>query len=151
MFNDLLLEREDAKLTVEEEKLLTNVTEPTVIEEIKTMNEKLRQYNSVGLNLKLVERGWCSNLSHLLVTKVLKNQGSNIKEQRINHDVADKVLNAVSAVSDQCETQFKRDESFRTVLKNLLDDYQFLVNNDYDSLFEDIYKLLSKLYSKFVI
>lgn len=153
LFDDLLLEREDAELTVEEDKLLQNVTEDVVVEEIKMMTEKLKQYNNVGLAAKLVEQGWCPKLVRLLTRNVFKsNLESEVDETSVNHDVSDKVSGAMLSVSAQCENYFKSEEKLHSVLKSLFNYYKNLSKVDEDgSIYGDIFAKLDKLCTRLKI
>lgn len=146
-FDDLLLERDDAALTVEEDKVLQNVTDDVVAEEIKIMAEKLKQYNNVGLAVKLVERDWCKILVRLLTSKVFKNDlESVIDDTSVNHDVSDKVLGAMLTVSAPCESYFQSEEKLHSVLKSLFNYYKSLSKvDDDDSFYGDIFVKLDKL------
>lgn len=146
-FDDLLLERDDAALTVEEDKVLQNVTDDVVAEEIKIMAEKLKQYNNVGLAVKLVERGWCQKLVRLLTSKVFKNDlESVIDDTSVNHDVSDKVSGAILTVSAPCESYFQSEEKLHSVLKSLFNYYKSLSKvDDDDSFYVDIFVKLDKL------
>lgn len=146
-FNDLLLERDDAELTVQEEKLLHNVTDKIVIEEMKTMVEKLKQYNNVGLRTKLVERGWCPKLSKMFADI----PAGDLSKQNINKDVVDKVINAMATVSEQCYAQFQRNTELMSVLKNLYIYYQQLAQGEDADVFGDVFKRIDELCTKFAI
>lgn len=146
------MEKEDAELTVEEEKLLRNITEPSIMEEIKLMTEKVRQYKSIELLSKLIENGWCSKLYNLLVTNIFKKKIGKHNEDNLNHDVADTVLNAILAVSTECEAFFKSKESFKIVLEQIYNYYLILSSGeDVNGFYSEMYNLLDKLYTKFRI
>lgn len=153
LFDDLLLEREDAELTVEEDKLLQNATEDVVAEEIKIMVEKLKQYNSVGLAAKLVEKGWCPKLVQLLTRNVFRsNLETVIDDTSVNHEVSDKVTGAMLSVSMQCEYHFMAEEKLHSVLKSLFNYYKNLSKlDDDDGVFGDIFAKLDKLCTRLKI
>lgn len=140
-FYDLITEKENAEISLKEDVLLNNTIDNTVIEELKLAAEKLKQYNNLGLKSKLVELGWCVKLSNLLVDRV-----SKISVNTVDHDVLDKILNAVLSVAVECHDQFQNKEKFYESVIKLLQYYKEL--SIQDDFFLSMYTLAHQLYEK---
>lgn len=153
MFGDLIVEKEDAKLTMEEkEKLIQNVTDELPQEEFKQIVEKFRQYSMVELNSKLIELSWCANLGRLLVSRSFKkdvfneNDILNLKKGDGNHEVVDDVTSAIAPIINQCREQFLNEPKVNIILPSVLKYYEKLARDEKDDTFyHDIYKKVNNL------
>lgn len=147
-FYDLVMEKDDAELTLKEDMLLRNISDTATAEELKLVTEKLKQYNEVGLKSKLIDHGWCIKLSNLLLRLVSGSniEGVKIDESNVDHDSVDKVLNAMLSVATRCVEQFKAEKTY-TVLINLSKYYEILSAKDefYKSFYNIVRSVRSKL------
>lgn len=155
LLNDLIVEKQQT------EDSLTKIKDPT-------QSEKLRQYNIINLEKQLVEKDWCTRLLKLLfVPKSDRKSKRDDLSSAVNpdipirpeHDVIEKVLNAMLTFSDVCMQQF---QSAKQLLKQLEIQYKELAIQEqfekdtgnetdntgsyyYTSMSEIVVKLLNKL------
>lgn len=110
LINDLLLERKSVKEAVEENEQINTIGETEAVKKVHQhrrgeLKEKLRQYNSINFEKRLVEDGWCHRLSEFLWklhsgsnpgrSQRREDLGSIISKDlpyRPEHDVIEKVI-----------------------------------------------------------
>ncbi|RZF36439.1 hypothetical protein LSTR_LSTR016172 [Laodelphax striatellus] len=134
---DLIVEKQDAEKTLLSlSKDDSGNTSSASFDEAK---ERLRQYNLLGLEVKLQEQQWCRQLSTLLVQQLSQHLDkilATIKTHQVNseagvdHDVVEKVLSALIASSSLCLNDLENDTELRTVLKILYNYYSELARTD---------------------
>ncbi|XP_034255495.1 nucleotide exchange factor SIL1 [Thrips palmi] len=145
LINDLLLERVSVREAVEENEQVdisdtSEVTQKVHQHKRGELKEKLRQYNSINFEKRLVEDGWCHRLSVFLSklhesgansgrTQRRDDLGSIISKDlpyRPEHDVLEKVIDTLLVMKDLCLHEFRSDEKLEKVLRNFLSWYQDL-------------------------
>lgn len=146
--SDLLQEKLDADLTLREQTSTDSDLPENKFNEIK---ERLRQYESVNLAEKLVERGWCQRLAHFLVDNCYRHYNAidavaaAVAEDAVEHDVVDSTANALLPLSDVCKAELLTDV-FKTTVLNLNNYYAKLWAKDKDDVyFDGIYKVVREL------
>ncbi|XP_022192588.1 nucleotide exchange factor SIL1 isoform X2 [Nilaparvata lugens] len=132
---DLIVEKQDAEKTLV--SVSSGNTSTAIVDEAK---ERLRQYNLLGLQVKLQEQHWCHQLSTLLVQQVSQHLDkilATIKTHQVlsevgqvDHDVVEKVLSALIASSSLCLNDLGNDTELRTVLQILYNYYTELARTD---------------------
>ncbi|KAJ8878918.1 hypothetical protein PR048_019521 [Dryococelus australis] len=120
LLRDLIMER------LEAEKLLAEGDTEASPDAV----EKVRQYKLAGLEEKLVQTGWCERLPRLLYAQSSSKSrtgkrddlSSAITKQlsvRPEHDVVEKVVGAIQALSELCADKFGNDATLYATLVDL--------------------------------
>ncbi|RZF43307.1 hypothetical protein LSTR_LSTR001568 [Laodelphax striatellus] len=134
---DLIVEKQDAEKTLL--SLSKDDSRNTSSASFDEAKERLRQYNLLGLEVKLQEQQWCRQLSTLLVQQLSQHLDkilATIKTHQVNseagvdHDVVEKALSALIASSSLCLNDLENDTELRTVLKILYNYYSELARTD---------------------
>ncbi|XP_065215312.1 nucleotide exchange factor SIL1 [Planococcus citri] len=160
--SDLIIEKEDAKLSMKEkEQLIANVTDELPREEFAQIMEKFRQYSMIELNSKLFELGWCEKLGVLLTRRSFKTNandpndvGLNLTETDVDHDIVDKVVSATLPVAKQCREKLVKDKTVVKVLPRLLEYYKNLSGDETDvddTFYHDIHNKINQLSVELVL
>ncbi|XP_026287417.1 nucleotide exchange factor SIL1 [Frankliniella occidentalis] len=149
LINDLLLERKYVKKAVEEFEHLDLSKEGDAVKKIqqhkqRELKEKLRQYDAMNLETRIVEDGWCHRLSDFL-GKLYESEWNAGRTQRRDdlgsvmskdlpyrpeHDAIEKVLNTLLVVKNLCSTEFQNDLKLAKVLEFFLSWYKVLSNRE---------------------
>lgn len=117
LINDLLLERTSVKEAVKENEQIIISDKTEAVQKVHQhkrgeLKEKLRQYNSINFEKRLVEDGWCHRLSEFLWklhesgtnsgrTQRRDDLGSIVSKDvpyRPEHDVIEKVIEDILIV-----------------------------------------------------
>lgn len=149
LINDLLLERKYVKKAVEEFEHLDLSKEGDAVKKIqqhkqRELKEKLRQYDAMNLETRIVEDGWCHRLSDFL-GKLYESEWNAGRTQRRDdlgsvmskdlpyrpeHDAIEKVLDTLLVVKNLCSTEFQNDLKLAKVLEFFLSWYKVLSNRE---------------------
>lgn len=145
LINDLLLERKSIREAVAENEQVNISDNTEAIQKVQQhkrgeLKEKLRQYESINFEKRLVEDGWCRRLSEFLWklhesgtnsgrTQRRDDLGSIISKDvpyRPEHDVIEKVIGTLLVMKDMCLHDFQKDTKLEKVLHNFLSWYEDL-------------------------
>ena len=127
LLSDIITERITAahQLKKADKEADNNSTETATAEARKLLAQKVQQYEASGLETVLVEQGFCGLFPRLLTQlrgedKLTKRedlssfQGRPLREE---HDVVEKVIQAMLSVSKPCRNQFRSFSSLVQTLK----------------------------------
>lgn len=161
LIHDLLFERKDVKMSI-----LNEESRHQTDSEVESLREKLRQYEKMNLEQKLVEQEWCSRISEWFlkqnyVKEFNLNANLGLALENINFDnqgVIEEVVDTLYILSDICKTQFQSDIDLVSLLFTLRDVYSELAlqeakipgdtNQFYGSLSNILKMLTDKLVGK---
>lgn len=143
LIHDLLFERKDAKMNLSEEEN-KNITNSN----IDDMKEKLRQYEKMNLEKKLLEQDWCKRISSWLIKQNHVRDIEDLKSDinsgasqalpiRDHHDIIEKVVDTIFVLSDICKSYFKSDKKLLLLLNNLKDAYSELAAKELNNKEDD--------------
>nr|XP_018911084.1 PREDICTED: nucleotide exchange factor SIL1 [Bemisia tabaci] len=163
LIHDLIAEKQFAAKDVEgiADSTDFNSTDEKLLAELEEKKERLRQYNSVDLENKLIGHGWCNHLSQILMeqssvttdrTERRDDLSSAIADLpvRFEHDVIEKILECFAVLSSKCHKQFRDNEKLHLTLKHLSSWYSNLASKEINSD-SDYYTNLSNLVNELMV
>lgn len=155
LIHDLIFERKDTKMSIlnEESRHYTEA-------EMESLRDKLRQYEKINLEQKLVQQEWCKRISDWFlkqnyIKELIVNANVGLTLENINFDtqgVIEEVVDTLYVLSDICKTHFQSDVDLVDLLFTLRDLYGKLAleesaiqgdSNQFYSSLSNILKILT--------
>lgn len=146
LIHDLLFERKDTKINILEEE---NKNKTDVI--LNDLKERLKQYENMDIESKLLEQSWCSRISDWFVGQNLVSEmeavNGVISPNVGQHDLIEKVTDTLYVLSDICKTQFQSDKTLMNLLLYLRNVYSKLSDIEMNSKDDDSSHYYSSLHN----
>ncbi|XP_050438496.1 nucleotide exchange factor SIL1 isoform X2 [Adelges cooleyi] len=128
LLEDLVIEREDAELTLQEE---TN-------EKLSSLaKERVRQYKHLDLKAKLVSNKWCQTLGNVFI------QTSDDPDTEESHEFVEAAGKSLLAMEKSCKLELQGNKEFSASLNKLYIFYKKLYSKD--TFFKPLYTIINQL------